>query len=153
MQIKQVRTAEEIALVRGLFQEYARDLGVDLCFQGFASELTQLPGLYGEPRGRLLLARVSAEAVGCVALRPLEETVCEMKRLYIRPAFRRQGIGRELAQRAIDEARVIGYTIVRLDTLRQMQPALELYQSLGFVCCSKYYDTPLAETVFMERQL
>src|ERR1043166_4310301 len=115
MQIKQVRTAEEIALVRGLFQEYARDLGVDLCFQGFASELTQLPGLYGEPRGRLLLARVSAEAVGCVALRPLEETVCEMKRLYIRPAFRRQGIGRELAQRAIDEARVIGYTIVRLE--------------------------------------
>jgi len=153
MQIKQVRTAEEIALVRGLFQEYARDLGVDLCFRGFASELTQLPGLYGEPRGRLLLARVSAEAVGCVALRPLEETVCEMKRLYIRPAFRRQGIGRELAQRAIDEARVIGYTIVRLDTLRQMQPALELYQSLGFVCCSKYYDTPLAETVFMARQL
>jgi putative acetyltransferase len=154
MEIRHATTIKEIAQARALFEEYARWLGVDLQFQGFAAELAGLPGYYGPPRGRLLLAWMdSGEAAGCVALRPLSESVCEMKRLFVRPAFRRQGLGRRLADRIVAEGRELGYSIMRLDTLPFITEALQLYQSMGFVPCPAYYGTPLAETIFLELKL
>lgn len=153
VEIRHAASVQELAYVRTLFKEYAEWLGVDLGFQGFAAELAGLPGVYGPPRGRLLLAFVNGEAAGCVALRPLPENVCEMKRLFVRPDFRRRGIGRLLAERIIGEAREMGYSMMRLDTLPFIREALGLYESLGFVRCSAYYDTPLAETIFLELRL
>lgn len=146
-------TPEHVALTRALFEEYAAWLGVDLCFQGFAAELAGLPGSYAPPRGRLLLALAGGEAAGCVALRPREEGVCEMKRLFVRPGFRGQGLGKRLVERILEEARAIGYEKIRLDTLRSMQAAIQLYEALGFGRAAPYYETPLHDTVFMELQL
>jgi putative acetyltransferase len=143
----------QIAQVRLLFEEYARWLGIDLGFQGFAEELAGLPGLYAPPRGRLLLASVGDQAVACAALRPLPDSLCEMKRLYVRPAFRGQGLGKKLAERIIAEARSIGYSRMRLDTLPWMSAAIHIYETLGFSRCGAYYDTPLGDTVFMELRL
>jgi putative acetyltransferase len=153
MRICQAVTPEQIALSRRLFEEYAGSLGVDLCFQGFATELAALPGVYAPPRGRLLLALASREAAGCAALRPLTDGVCEMKRLFVGPAFRGQHLGRLLAEQIVVEARAIGYHTMRLDTLPQMQPAIRLYEAIGFRRCAAYYDTPLQDTVFMELHL
>ena len=153
MNVCRATTADEIALARRLFEEYAAWLGVDLSFQGFAAELAGLPGAYAPPGGRLLLGLADSEAAGCVALRPLGDGVCEMKRLFVRPAFRGQGVGRVLTGRIVDEARAIGYRTMRLDTLPAMQAALRLYRELGFVPCAAYYPTPLPDTVFMELQL
>jgi GNAT superfamily N-acetyltransferase len=153
MQIIQATTPEQIAEARGLFEEYANWLGIDLCFQGFAAELAALPGIYAPPRGRLLLATCASGFAGCVALRPLGTTVCEMKRLFVRPAFQGQGLGRALAQRVISEAQTVGYAAMKLDTLPFMQGAIRLYESLGFARCSAYYETPMRETVFLELKL
>jgi putative acetyltransferase len=153
MQICQASTLDEIAVVRTLFQEYAAWLRIDLCFQGFAAELASLPGLYALPRGRLLLASVGGEALGCVALRSVGGTVCEMKRLFVRPAFQGRGLGRRLAEMVIAEARTIGYSTMTLDTLPFMHAAIRLYETLGFVRRPAYYATPLQETIFMELQL
>lgn len=153
MTICQTVTPDHIALSRALFAEYAVGLDLDLSFQGFAAELAGLPGLYTPPRGRLLLALADGEAAGCVALRPLEDAVCEMKRLFVRPAFRGQGLGKRLAVQVVEEARAIGYATMRLDTLPSMQAAIRLYEALGFVSCAPYYDTPLRDTVFMELPL
>jgi GNAT superfamily N-acetyltransferase len=146
-------TPQEIELTRALFQEYAAWLGIDLSFQGFGAELAGLPGHYAPPQGRLLLALAGGEAAGCVALRPMEDGVCEMKRLFVRPGFRRRGLGKRLAERVVAEARSIGYQAMRLDTLTSLQTAIRLYEMLGFVRCAAYYETPLAETVFMELRL
>ena len=121
-------THRDIEIVRELFREYERSLGVDLCFQGFEQELASLPGRYAPPRGRLFLARADAEAGGCIALRPLGGDLCEMKRLYLRPSLRGKGAGRALAMRVIDEARAIGYRTMRLDTLPMMSEAIALFQ-------------------------
>jgi GNAT superfamily N-acetyltransferase len=153
MKICQAITPEQIALTHSLFAEYATWLGVDLCFQGFAAELAGLPGAYAQPRGRLLLAFDGTEASGCVALRPLGDDVCEMKRLFVRSSFRGKGIGKLLGERIVQEARAIGYRMMRLDTLPSMHAAIGLYEGLGFVRCEAYYETPLAETVFMELRL
>ncbi len=153
MQICQAATPAQIAQVRLLFEEYACWLGIDLCFQGFAEELMGLPGLYAPPRGQLLLAFVGEQAVACAALRPLPNSLCEMKRLYVQPAFRSQGLGKKLAERIIAEARSIGYSRMRLDTLSWMGAAIHLYETLGFSRCGAYYETPLADTVFMELRL
>ena len=136
-----------------MFEEYAVWLGIDLSYQGFVAELTGLPGVYAPPHGRLLLALTGSETAGCVALRPLAEGVCEMKRLFVRSAFRGQGVGRLLAKRIVKEARGIGYGTMKLDTLPQMQAAIRLYEALGFTRCAAYYQTPLADTVFMELHL
>jgi ribosomal protein S18 acetylase RimI-like enzyme len=148
--IRQAVTEEQISQARALFQEYADSLKIDLCFQGFAAELASLPGLYAPPRGRLLLGFVGGEAAACVALRPIDATVCEMKRLYVRPAFRGLGLGRLLAKRAIAEGRIAGYSAMRLDTLEEMEQAIRIYKSLGFAARPAYYTTPLTHTVFME---
>jgi putative acetyltransferase len=139
--------------VRCLFEEYAASLGIDLCFQGFAEELAGLPGDYAPPRGRLLLALQDGETAGRVALRPLEPAVCEMKRLYVRPAFRAHGIGRVLISRVVQEAQRAGYQHMRLDTLPSMTAAQALYRRLGFQEIAPYCKNPIEGAVFLELQL
>ncbi len=146
-------TVDDVLTVRGLFEEYAASLGVDLCFQGFAEELAGLPGDYAPPRGRLLLALHDGRTAGCVALRPLEPTVCEMKRLYVRPAFRTHGIGRVLIDRIVQAARQAGYRHMRLDTLPSMAAAQALYRRLGFQEIAPYRRNPIEGAVFLELQL
>ena len=153
IQIVQATTLEQVAQIRLLFLEYAEWLGIDLSFQGFAGELESLPGAYAPPAGRLLMALVNDDAAGCVALRPLEAGICEMKRLFVRPHFRGMGLGRLLSERIVGDARAIGYDRMRLDTLPAMQGAISLYEELGFLRREAYYDTPLTDTIFMELDL
>ena len=133
--------------MREIFREYAAGLGVDLCFQQFEQELAGLPGEYAAPRGTLLLARVDGELAGCCALRPLDTSdypnASEMKRLYVRPAFRGTGLGRHLAEAALDAARQGGYACVLLDTLSDMEAARALYEDLGFEEIPPYYHNPI----------
>ena len=142
-----------IQQVRALFLEYAAWLKVDLCFQGFEQELAGLPGKYAPPRGCLLLASVDGAPAGCIALRPLESGIGEVKRLYVRPEFRGRGIAKKLAAELVAAARAIGYARLRLDTLEFMRDAAALYRSLGFVEIAPYYDNPLQGAVYMELKL
>lgn len=153
LRLDAVRSPDDLADLRRMFEEYAASLGVDLSFQQFDAELAGLPGDYAEPAGRLILARVESAVAGCVALRPLDEGVCEMKRLYVRPSFRGRRLGVRLAARVIDEARAIGYRRMRLDTLPSMAAAMRLYESLGFRDIAPYRFNPIAGTRFMERML
>jgi GNAT superfamily N-acetyltransferase len=143
-------TSARIAQARALFLEYAAESKLDLCFQGFEEELATLPGNYAPPGGCLFLAREGDVTAGCGALRELSEGVSEMKRLFVRPAFRKQGVGRLLAERLIEEARRIGYGSMRLDTLASMHAARALYESLGFQRIPAFYVNPLAEVVYLE---
>jgi putative acetyltransferase len=153
VEILQAITPTQIRTLRNLFREYEAFLQVDLCFQRFEEELANLPGRYAPPQGALLLAIAAGEAAGCVAMRPLDAGVCEMKRLYVRPAFLGQGIGKKLALSVIERAEAAGYARMRLDTLEKLGPALSLYAALGFQKCPPYYENPLAGVVYMERML
>jgi putative acetyltransferase len=144
---------ETIGVARELFREYAASLGFDLEFQGFSKELATLPGSYAPPLGQLLLAWEREEAAGCVALRPIDPAICEMKRLYVRPAYRGRGLGRRLAERIVREARDAGYGTMRLDTLPAMAGARALYHTLGFRPIPPYRPNPIEGAVFLELTL
>ena len=142
---------------RTIFREYAASLDIDLCFQNFEAELAALPGEYAAPSGHLVLAYVDGALAGCGALRGLPEVdyanACEMKRLYVRPAFRKFGLGRTLAQALIDEAQRVGYSAMLLDTLDDMEAARELYASLGFEEIPPYYFNPIPGAHYLKADL
>ena len=144
----------DLPALTSLFRAYAASLPIDLGYQGFDGELVSLPGKYAPPAGALLIARDAAgAALGCVAMRPLETEICEMKRLYVAPAGRGQGLGKALTLAVIEAARTSGYREMRLDTLPSMADAQKLYRMLGFTEIAPYYDTPIAGTVFMSLKL
>ena len=153
--LAKVRHAVEIAAAATLFREYVDWLGVDLSFQGFEAELASLPGKYAPPAGELMLAYSPAgETLGCVAVRPLEGVaVCEMKRLYVRPAARGRGIGKALVAAIIGSAEELGYAEMKLDTLPTMPEAFALYQRFGFLVIPAYYHNPVPGTVYLGRKL
>ncbi len=157
IEITEPNAAESFDAARGIFREYAAGLGVDLCFQGFEEELATLPGEYASPRGKLLLAWVDGALAGCGAFRALADVdyvnACEMKRLYVRRAFRRFGLGRILAQSLIDGAHQAGYSTMLLDTLDEMEAARELYRSLGFEEIPPYYFNPIAGAHYLKVDL
>jgi putative acetyltransferase len=157
IELRRAATPAELDQAATLFREYAASLDVDLCFQNFDAELAGLPGEYAAPGGLLLLAYVDDELAGCGALRAMADTdyanACEMKRLYVRPAFRQFGLGRALAQRLLDEGLRAGYSAMLLDTLDDMEAARELYTSLGFGEIPPYYFNPIAGAHYLKADL
>lgn len=151
--IRPASSDADFAQARALFEEYAVALGVDLCFQGFALELETLSAMYGPPGGVLLLAEMEDGLAGCVAVRPIDAAVCEAKRLYVRSGYRGTGLGRRLMETALQSAREMGYTRIRLDTLPEMAAAQRLYEDLGFHDIPAYYGKPMAGQRFMEAAL
>ena len=151
MKLIQATSDEEIRQARQLFEEYAAWLDLNLCFQNFDKELAGLPGQYAPPSGRLFLANDNDQIAGCIALRQIGDGISEMKRLYVRPDFRSQGLGRRLTETLLREAREIGYRRVRLDTLPgKMDQAIVMYRALGFKNIEPYYNNPVAGAAFME---
>jgi len=147
-------TETDIFTVKELFNEYAKSLNFDLCFQGFDEELNELPGKYSPPDGILLLVKYDEKIAGCIALRKLETSICEMKRLFVRPDFRGHGIGKILCNELISRAKQIGYKKMRLDTIKeQMKDAIKLYKSYGFYEIKSYYHNPQEGVVYMELNL
>jgi putative acetyltransferase len=148
---------DDLQTVRQLFLEYQAGLGIDLCFQGFDAELAELPGAYAPPAGTLLLACVDSEPAGCCAMRPLYNTdhlnACEMKRLFVRPAFRGFGLGRLLVERVLSDGQLSGYTTMLLDTLSDMETARALYQEMGFVEVAPYYHNPIPGAHYLKVDL
>ncbi|SHM86515.1 Ribosomal protein S18 acetylase RimI [Chitinophaga jiangningensis] len=145
-------TADDTAnldAVRSLFREYANWLSVDLSFQQFEDEMAHLPGAYAAPTGALFLAKSDGQIAGCVAVREFDNSTAEMKRLFVRDAFKKQGLGKMLASTAIEESKKLGYKRILLDTLAHMRPAIELYTSLGFQPIAAYYDNPLSSAVYL----
>ena len=157
IELRRPITEVELASAAAVFREYAASLDIDLCFQNFEDEIASLPGDYAPPTGQLLLAYVGGELAGCGALRHFADAddanACEMKRLYVRPAFRRFGLGRLLAQALLDEARRAGYSAILLDTLDDMEAARELYASLGFVEIPPYYFNPIPGAHYLKAEL
>lgn len=157
MVIKTATSAPDIASTAQLFREYADSLALDLSFQNFEQELANLPGDYAAPRGTLLLAYVGEVLAGCCALRPLDTVdtpnAAEMKRLYVRPAFRGMGIGRQLTEATLDAAHQAGYSSVLLDTLDDMEAARSLYTDLGFSSTEPYYHNPIAGAHYLKADI
>ena len=157
VEILSPRTAADHEAVKALFREYAESLGFSLAYQDFETELAGFPGKYAPPEGALLLATVDGDAAGTVALRKLEQGICEMKRLYVKPAFRGRrtadgrSIGRALAEDIVAIGRDRGYQRLRLDTIGgKMRQALSLYRSMGFVEIPPYYTSPIPDTAYLE---
>jgi len=152
-----VEEVESVEPAREIMREYAASLNVDLCFQNFEAELASLPGEYAAPSGRLLLASIDGALAGCGGFRALTDcdyaNACEMKRLFVRPAFRRFGLGRVLAEALLDEARRAGYSAMLLDTLDEMESARELYASLGFEEVPPYYFNPIPGAHYLKCEL
>ena len=153
IEIIKAATDESIGAVKTLFREYAASLDFNLCFQNFDRELADFPGQYSAPRGGLHLARLESAPIGCVGFRYFEDGVCEMKRLYVKPGFRRQHAGLKLASASVNAARASGYRFMRLDTLVSMKQANQLYRSLGFEEIAPYRHNPIEGAVYMELNL
>ena len=157
IELRRPTTDAELASTAAIFREYAASLDVDLCFQNFDAELASLPGEYAAPGGHLMLAYVDGQLAGCGAIRPCPDSdyanACEMKRLYVRPAYRRFGLGRLLAQALLDEGRRAGYSAMLLDTLDDMEAARELYATLGFDEIPPYYFNPIPGAHYLKADL
>ena len=153
LRISPARWPDDRATVESLFREYVSSLSEDISFQNVDDELATLPGKYAAPAGIVLIAREDDTAAGAVAYRMVEPGVCEMKRLYVRPAFRGRDLGRELANELIEHARANGYRTMLLDTLASMSAARALYRDLGFVPTEPYYDNPLPGVMYMALEL
>ncbi len=154
VEIFQAISSNDLADARQIFREYEEWLGMSLCFQSFEDELANLPGMYAPPEGRLYLARIDGETVGCIGLRKLEDGICEMKRLYLRESARGKGVGVTLIEKVIEDAGEIGYEKMRLDTYPpKMSKAVSLYEAHGFYAILPYYDNPHEGVLFMEKML
>lgn len=139
--------------VRRLFRDYQAELGIDLCFQGFEEELATLPGKYGPPRGRLLVIQEDDRSLACGGLRDLGDNVCELKRIYVEPNARGRGLGKLMSERLMEEGRLLGYDTVRLDTLKRLETAIQLYEKLGFRRIPAYNHNPEPDVAYFERAL
>jgi carbonic anhydrase len=153
IQITNKSTPEELEQVKQLFREYAAWLSVDLSFQRFEEEMLALPETYSAPVGALFMAKVDGQAAGCVAVRRFDNTTCEMKRLFVRDAYKGHGVGKTLAAKAIEAGKELGYQRMLLDTLAHMRPAIELYTALGFQPIAAYYDNPISNAVYLSMML
>jgi ribosomal protein S18 acetylase RimI-like enzyme len=154
LQIKTITAeGEELNIIRELFNDYQNELNEDLCFQGFENELKEPLKKYGLPKGALLLAYWNNHVAGCIALHDLGNDVCEMKRLYVKPEFRKHKIGQTLVMQVLDVAKQFGYTSMKLDTLQKLQPAIELYKKFGFKETTAYYQNPIEAVVYIEKIL
>jgi len=153
-EILPANNAELLTEVQRLFLEYEKWLNVDLCFQGFEEEVNSLPGKYSPPDGRLYIAKDNSSYIGCIALRKIEDGICEMKRLYLTEAARGKGIGYKMIELIIQDAKDIGYKVMRLDTIKEKMPkAVSLYELYGFKETKPYYHNPNPHTLFMELDL
>lgn len=148
-----VHTETEYAAASALFKEYAEWLNIDLSFQNFEEELLQLKEMYSEPRGGIFLLQQGEEFIGCVAIRKKGEGIAELKRMYIQPDIRKAGAGTMLLEKALAAAKELGYQMIRLDTLANMTPAINLYKKHGFYEIAPYYFNPEENAVFFERKL
>ena len=153
LQIVEAASTADYAIGRELFEEYARAIDVDLCFQDFAAELDRLSVMYAAPAGALLLARSGSDVAGCAGLRKLRDDICEMKRLYVRPPFRGRHLGRRMAEEIASRARELGYRTLVLDTLGTMEAAQKLYMSMGFTPATSYYVNPLPNVKYFSLDL
>ena len=153
VEFQHITGQDKLQEVKQLLTEYAESLNIDLAFQNFETELKELPGKYCPPDGALILVTVDGNASGCVALRRISDDICEMKRLYVRDAYRGLGIGRKLVAMVIEEAARLGYRYIRLDTLPTMEKALELYRASGFYEIEPYVFNPIKGTRFLELKL
>jgi ribosomal protein S18 acetylase RimI-like enzyme len=153
MSVRVAAIPDDLPTIRALFREYADSLGIDLCFQGFEAELAGLPGRYAPPNGSLWLAVHDDQIAGCVTLRPLDNGRCEMKRLYVRPAFRGHGLGRSLVEHVLAAAAEMGYRRICLDTMPTMCGAITLYRSFGFTDIEPYCHNPVPGALFLGRVL
>jgi ribosomal protein S18 acetylase RimI-like enzyme len=153
MNIEIISAYDHLDDVRKLFIEYQTSLGIDLCFQNYDEELKSLPGKYALPDGRLYMITIDEEIAGCIALRRFDKTRCEMKRLYIRPQYRGHHCGQLLVEKIIQEAKIIGYEEMVLDTLSSLKSAVSLYQRNGFIEVNPYYDNPLQDVLYFKLKL
>ncbi len=153
IEIKKIATNQDLEDIKQLFREYQRFLQVDLCFQDFEKELVQLPAKYTEPEGAIFLAKVDGQPAGCVALWKLEEGICEMKRLYVKPEFQGLGLGKQLTEIIMEEAKNKGYKTMKLDTLKRLQAANYIYHTLGFAEIKPYNFNPEVDVVYFEKEL
>ena len=153
LRIREASSPDDLTHVHRLFRAYADSLGISLCFQNFDQELEGLPGAYAPPKGCLLLAEFEGLAGGCAALRPCQDHICEMKRLFVAPEFRGTGAGRLLALAIMEKAKTLGYQAIRLDTLPSMTAAIKMYRSFGFKPIEPYYDNPVPGALFLECKL
>jgi len=151
--LKIIAAYDHLDEVRELFHEYQKSLGIDLCFQNYDEELMTLPAKYAQPDGRLFLIKVEDDIAGCIALRRFDETRCEMKRLYIRPRFRGLHCGQALVEKIIQEAKLIGYEEMVLDTLSSLKSAVRLYKNFGFEEVNPYYENPLDDVLYFKLKL